>query len=710
MAELRATKAGGIVRLDAGRALRSTQAGALVRCRDVAAGNATTEVTQAGALVRIALVEMRATQAAVLVRIALVEIRATQAAVLVRVGLVQIRNTQVGALVRIALIHVRASQVGALVRTMPPSGRPRDVQSAPGSAPQGIAGQAAARGGGLLRGATGGAAQAAQAWAAPGTATTGVAQGLAAQASPAVMAAAAGPVVGLAEKRVIAAKIEIDWGNNGTFIDESANLISAKGSSSLMAPQQALSSGKGQVDRCTVQLHNLAFRYSTLNEDSPLAAYIGEGLLQAAPVRVSVTIDGTTYRLFTGVIRSMQEEAPTPSSGGMVTLDCRSRDDVLLQQKLSTELADWLTISSVGRTEDWHLIKLLEAAGLVDGTDFVSQAYAAAHSVNPTIDNGVFPLRYVWLDDASPLETVWQVAAACCGWFYADADGKVHYHNLAGLLDEMLAQQYGTLMEVDITDENSVRMALSWKDNDLFSEITVAAKPLTPAASAEVWTTEAPVVLEPGQSKTFYARLSQPQVTALTLAWSAKSANGDDITATVSVVRTDYAQRIKLAWTNSGSRTAYVTATLTGQILTEDAEIEVTETVDGADTFWASRAPRTRRIANAWVQGDVQAATVARYVLDRSKRPQLVASITNLDRADVRVGRRCNVRYPGVMGDETEFAGLVMSSSWSLQTSGFRQSVEIFDVTRLFASDRPFFVLGTNKLGASGTGTANLFY
>jgi hypothetical protein len=676
MSNLRVTKAGSIARLDAGQTLRTTQAGALVRCRDVdAPSDYGIQATQAGALVRLAPPEARVSQVGVLTRIVLTQVRATQA----------------GALVRIVLTQVRATQAGVMVRCrIPPIARPGK-----GATPIGASARSAAH-----------------TLAAPGSVAAGIGKGVAAQASPAVMAAAAGPVVGLAEKRVVAGKIEVDWDGDGVFSDESANLISVKGSSSLMAPQQALSSGKGVVDRCTVQLHNRAFRYSTLNEGSPLAAWIGEGEMQTAPVRISVVIDGVTHRLFTGVIRSMQEEAPTPSSGGMVTLDCRSRDDVLLQQKLSSSLADWLTASSIGRTEDWHLIELLEMAGLVDGTDFVSPAYAASHApTRPTIDGGVFPLRYVWLDDASPLETVWQVAAACCGWFYADADGKMHYHNLAGLLDEMLAQQYGSQTEIDITDENSARMGLSWKDNDLFSEVTVVVKPLTPAVSGEVWATEAPLVLEPGQSKTLYAKLSQPQVAALTLTWSARSANGDDITAAASVTRTDYAQRVKLVWSNSGSRTAYVTAALTGQILTGDAEIEVAETVDGADAFWTSRAPRTRRIANnAWVQSDVQAATVARYVLDRSKRPQLVASITNLDRADVRVGRRCDVRYPGVMGEATEFAGLVMSSSWSLQTSGFRQSVEVFDVTRLFAADRPFFVLGTNRLGASGTGTANLFY
>lgn len=315
-----------------------------------------------------------------------------------------------------------------------------------------------------------------------------------------------------------------------------------------------------------------------------------------------------------------------------------------------------------------------------------------------------------WPDDSSPLETIWQVAAACCGWFYADADGKLHYHNLAGLLDAMMAQHYGSQTEIDISDENSARLALAWRDNELFSEVTVATRSFTAATSSEVWATETPIVLEPGQTKTIYARLSQPQVAALTLTWSARSVLGNDLTSAVSVDRTDYAQRVKLVWVNNGSRTAYVTASLTGQVLTLDAEIETTEAVDGADTFWADRAPRTRRITNPWIQGDAQAATVARYVLDRSKRPQLVASITNLDRADVRVGRRCTVRYPGVMDELTEFAGLVMSSSWSLQSSGFRQSVEVFDVTRLFVNDQPFFVLGSNRLGASGTGTAKLFY
>lgn len=659
MGELRTTQAGVVVRLDAGRALRSTHSGALVRCRAVGApSDYDVRATQAGALVRLAPPEAHVSQA--------------------------------GALVRLALVQIRTSQAGVLVRCrVPPMPRPG----------KGAAAAGAARTGG-------------ERLAAPASTAAGISRGVMAQAAPAVMAAQAGAVVGLAEKRAVAGKIEIDWAGAGLFTDESANLISVKGSSNLTAPQQALSSGKGMIDRCTIQLHNRESRYSTLNEQSPLAPYIGAGEMQAAPVRVSVTIDGVTHRLFTGVIRSLQEEAPTPTSGAQVTLDCRSRDDLLLQQKLSTTLADWLTASSVGRTEDWHILHLLQAAGLVDGADFVSQAYAASHpGAQPTVDNGVFPLRYVWLDDESPLEEMWEVAAACCGWFYADGAGLLHYHNLSGLLDEMMARHYGALTQIDITEENSAKLALTWRDNDLFSEVTVEASILEMGAAGAVWATETPITLEPGESKTLYAKLNQPQTAALTLTWSARSVLGADLSAAVSLTRTDYAQRVKLVWTNSSSRTAYATAALTGQTLLRGDMRESVASVASDDAFWASRAPRSRAIrGNLYVQGETQAATVARYVLDRSQRPQLVASITNLDRADVRVGRRCSVRYAGVMGQTTEFAGLVMASTWSLQASGFRQSVEIFDVTRLFVADRPFFILGTNRLGAAGTATAKLFY
>jgi len=657
--------------------LRVTQAGALVRL----AANQKLLITQAGAIVRVNLVQIRTTQAGALVRVALAQVRVSQAGVLVRVALAQETEEDDGALAgggKGQRAKEPGSESGGAVR-QPAAAQIRTVSAA------------AARAGNELFAAL----AASRAAIAPGT------------VMPAALGSGEGG--GVSEVRAVSVVVEVDWNRDGNFTNENANLVSVTGQQSLMAPQQMMTSGNGMVDRCTVTLFNNANRYSMLNESSALAASIGEGKAYQTPVRVSVTIDGDHTVLFTGILRSISEEARTPAQAGLVKLECRSKDDLALQQRMSTSWADWATSIEAAYTEDWHIIGLLEAAGFVDGTDFVSQAFADANLVRPTIDNGIFPLPTVWLDDASVLEMIWKIVGACCGWFTCDAGGKMHYHNLAGVLPKMMERHYGTQTMIEIDESTSARLTLSWRDTDLLSQVTVTTTPLEPGESESVWTTKAPLVLQPNESRVIYARLSQPAAAALTLDWSAASAGGNDMTASVSCTRVDYAQRVKLTFTNNATRTAYISAKLTGQLFVAGDEQEVTKDV-ATETFWQNRQERSKRIANSLIASTSHAASFADYLLARCKLPVLTASITNLDDANVQVGRRCTVRYPGVVGAATEFDGLVMSANWTADKNGFRQHVEIMDTSRLFGGLDDFFVLGENRLGASGADTAPLFY
>ncbi|HHY54099.1 MAG TPA: hypothetical protein GYA08_01555 [Chloroflexi bacterium] len=119
-------------------------------------------------------------------------------------------------------------------------------------------------------------------------------------------------------------------------------------------------------------------------------------------------------------------------------------------------------------------MRLLEAAGLVDGTDFVTRSYAAAHpGVRPTIDSGIFPIRYVWLDDESVLDQVWELVAACGGWFYCDADGKLHYHNLTAITPAALAQHYGAQATLALDESNVAGVTIARPTRELYSDVTV---------------------------------------------------------------------------------------------------------------------------------------------------------------------------------------------------------------------------------------------
>jgi hypothetical protein len=429
-------------------------------------------------------------------------------------------------------------------------------------------------------------------------------------------------------------------------------------------------------------------------------------------VRVAVTIAGTTHRLFTGVLRSMNETAPTARQASSVTLECRSMDELLLQDKQSTELTDFIADSAAAHTEDYHLLKLLERSHLVDGTDFVSQAYATAHpGTLPSIDPGIFPLNYVWLDDESVLDELWNLVAACCGWFYCDADGICRYHNITAVLPTALARQFGALTTIDLTESQIAGLQLTWQTSELYGTVTVEVAPRAPGEVEELWTPDDPVVVQPGATKTVWARLNSPLVATPTLKWKAFTSGGIEITTGLSVTPTYSAQRVKLVLANTGTQAAYFnTLTLTGQVLIGGRTVEVE--ANSSASFWTGRTTVRKRSlrGNVYIQLESQAQTIADYLLKRQELPVLQASVPNLDRADVRLGWPVAIQYAGAVSAAGEIVGIVSGLSWSLDRTGFHQDATILETASLFAGFDPIFILGTHKLGASGTGTAYLFY
>lgn len=511
--------------------------------------------------------------------------------------------------------------------------------------------------------------------------------------------------------RSVTASVYVDWDRNGIYTNESAYLVSVRGNMSLTAPEQMLAGGRGQVASCSITLDNKTRRFSPANGVGALYSYIGNGKAYMLPVLVDVTIDGNTYTLFTGYLREMTESAPTPTSTGKVTLECRGKDEKILQDRTSTELEDFLTDSASAHTEDYHIIRLLTAAGMVDGTDFVSQAYAVANpGTLPTIDSGIFPIRYVWLDDESVLDEIWQIVSACCGWFYCDHLGKFHYHNITAVLPESLKRQYGAGLTTLALDEEQVAgLQLRWPTAELYNEISVEIAPRAPGEAGEIWQPDEPIVVQPGQTKTVWARLDAPQIIAPTRTDGIYTAGGTAL-SNVYVTETDYAQRVKLVIFNDNTISAYFnTLRLDGQTLAGGRTLE-TEKVS-TESFWTGRPTRRRAIrSNVYIQSEAQAETIAAYALKRQELPVLVATVPNVDDPSLRLAYPVSIEYLNVVPTANKITGMVSGISWRIDNTGFHQDVTVLETGSLFASYAPIFILNTNKLGASGTGTAYLFY
>jgi len=53
----------------------------------------------------------------------------------------------------------------------------------------------------------------------------------------------------------------------------------------------------------------------------------------------------------------------------------------------------------------------------------------------------------------------------------------------------------------------------------------------------------------------------------------------------------------------------------------------------------------------------------------------------------------------------------ISAINWRLTQNGFTQDIEALDAASLYPyQSEGYFLIGTNKLGASGTGTARIFY
>jgi hypothetical protein len=508
--------------------------------------------------------------------------------------------------------------------------------------------------------------------------------------------------------RLISWQLLIDWDRDGNYTDESARLISARGAHRLINPEEGLTAGRGIVDQMTFSLDNVDGRFSALNTSGALYAHIGNGKAYHAPVKLLVaTAAGGSYtQIFQGVIEIPNETGATSRQAGRVEIDARSRDELLRNARQSTTSGQFATIYSNLWTEEQIIATWLEGAGLIDGADFVSQAYHAANpSTLATLDPGLWRMGWAWLDDESPLEEIWLLSAACGGRFYSDPAGVFRYENAAHWLSAPHLTPAATLGKGDFQT-----LQAAYDDRELFSGVTVEASPRVLLDQGVLWEQDTPVLVPAGQTKTVTARLRQPAYSVTAATYTAITSGGVDITASVSVSLTKYAQRVEITITNSHASQAAIMAVLalTGQAVDGSPTEEATR--DSVDSFWSSRGQRRRAIrGNPYIQSAAQAAFLAEYLRDRYQSPRLHMRVRNVDGNPARrMGDRITVTDADVMSASRD--GLVVGITWSLDNAGFRQDLEMIDASEIFAYGSDYFTLNTDTLNAGTSSPGRLFY
>ena len=492
--------------------------------------------------------------------------------------------------------------------------------------------------------------------------------------------------------RLITWDLRIDWTLDGSYVDESARLLAASGSLRLAPPESSISSPRGTVDRCTLTLNNSDGRYSPLNTSGALYDAVKFGNAYHAPMYLRVSVDGgSNYaRVFTGVIKIPREGPPYMGVAATVEIDCRSRDEILLNKRISTLWTVFRGQHESGSTESAIIAQFLEDAGL-SSSDY-------------TLDPGLFVIPWAWLDDESPIEDVWMMAAACGGRFYVDPDGEFRYENMTHWLLSPHTTSQETLTAADYGQMDGP----TYDDRELYSGVTAVASPRDVLEVGTMWASDQVVTIPANSTKTITAKLRQPAYAFTGVTFSAATGGGRNLDADISIVLTYYAQRVVLAITNANTTHAanLLALTVTGSPVSGGPTVEETRTstADFWDDFSTLRPGRVRLLqGNPYLQTVAQAGALASFLRDRYQRPRLSYRLRNVPgKPGRRLGDRITVGNASAMSSTRD--ALITAIDFRLSNRGFVQDLELFDAGSVADGNglypyAAYFIIGTDEYG-----------
>ncbi len=483
--------------------------------------------------------------------------------------------------------------------------------------------------------------------------------------------------------RKVEVKVEFQW-DGASWTDETAYLVTASGTYEYFPPNESYQSAKSMIQSASVTLDNKSFRFSAWHPSSILYPYRTQGGAYHRRCRLQVRIDGGAWEtIFLGYVK-LPDDA---YARGQVTFRVWDVGEILRDRHSTPVLENMLE-------HDLVIYYLKDVAGLLDGIDFISPAYAAAHSVTATIDYSTARIRYSWLDDEPVWDELADVAQASGSRVYVDRQGRVHFEkgwqwtNLAGLSAETLSEDDWQEFEPAIADRA------------FYDEVVVTYASRLPGDSqAMIWELREPKLILPGTIETITARFQHP---ARNIAYPQSGVHyhlqfldGRDATGSGEVLPEFqfYGQQAIISiWNTFSNALVFTKAQIVGQPLLGGPTEQVKRTTGAGFR-------RTLEVrSNPYVQSKQQAEAIASFLAWWYEQAKFTYRISGVRGKPTRqLGSRIIIRADGV-----QLNGLVIRLGWSL-TARERAWVYVQDMTMVesvFPSD--YYIVGLAQLGEGG--------
>lgn len=508
------------------------------------------------------------------------------------------------------------------------------------------------------------------------------------------------PLVPLSISRDLDVKVEFWWGGNapqpGVVAVDTGNLISVQGTQETAPLTDLYVGGKAIIQSCKIVLANKDKRYSTWNVQSPIYNDIKDGGYYQTKVRVSVQegTGGSWVPLFTGFIKLPKERY----SESQVSFEVWDLGEILRKRYSTPMLHDF-------REHEVVAHYLGNVAGLIDGTDFVSQAYTAAHPLVPaTIDIGGAIIPFSWLDDEPVWDELADLAQASNATVFVDRAGRVNFRKGWRWASPPAG---GTITMSDYSS-----LSIGYQDFQQYDEIrTSYATRRLGYRNTLLWELPEHKLILPGKTEIIEARFSYPALFVYGVAGLFYTLYGRNVTSGCTIRHDDTITNGYVASPQAQQATLLVQNTTAEPVVLPKLRIK------GVPIFGTPSEQVKKKIGtmntgrrmevrdNPYIQSKVQAQGVVDFLAWWYAEPKTVYSLDGLrGNVNLEVGQAVNVEMNStvVSGDSYTTISrnmIVTRVQWNLRALSNRlqytQTLEL--VENVFNISPGYFTLDTNN-------------